>query len=91
MIVFIITIFSLQFICSTTTTTAAKDISNIRYSSLISAQCKARCLYEYRNHHHQQRAVPAIFNNGKTKRLLVRSKKKAEMEKTSLSIIDTQD
>jgi hypothetical protein len=89
MIVFIITIFSLQFIYSTTITT--QDLSNIRHSSIISAQCKARCLYEYRNHHHQQRAVPAIFNNGKTKRLLVRSKKKAEMEKTSLSIIDTQD
>ncbi|CAF2728778.1 unnamed protein product [Rotaria sp. Silwood2] len=67
MIVFIIINFSLQFICSTTATT---DISNIRYNSLISAQCKARCLYEYRNHHHQQRSLPSIFNNGKTKRLL---------------------
>jgi hypothetical protein len=90
MIAYIITIFSLQFICSLTIT--ANDISNIRYNSLISAQCKARCLYEYRNHHHhQQRSVPAIFNNGKTKRLLVRSKKKSTEKKTSLSIIDTQD
>jgi hypothetical protein len=76
MIACIITIFSLQFISSLTIT--ANDISNLRYNSLISAQCKARCLYEFRNHHHhqQQRSVPAIFNNGKTKRLLVRSKKK---------------
>ena len=74
MIAFIITIFSLQFICSLTST--AIDISNNRYNSLISAQCKARCLYEYRNHHHQQRSIPAILNNGKTKRLLVRSNKK---------------
>ncbi len=73
MIVFIITIFSLQLIYSTSA--IPKDISNIRYSSLLSAQCKARCLYEYRSHHHQQRSLPAIFNNGKTKRLLVRSKK----------------
>jgi hypothetical protein len=71
MIVFIIAVFFLQFIFPLTTT--ANDISNNRYNSLISAQCKARCLYEYRNHHHQQqRSVPAIFNNGKTKRLLVR-------------------
>lgn len=75
MIVLIITIFSLQFMCSLTIT--ATDISNMRYNSLISAQCKARCLHEFRNHHHQQRSIPAIFNNGKTKRLLVRSKKKA--------------
>ncbi|CAF1430707.1 unnamed protein product [Rotaria magnacalcarata] len=68
MIIFIIINFSLQFICSTTATTT--DISNIRYNSLISAQCKARCLYEFRNHHHQQRSLPTIFNNGKTKRLL---------------------
>jgi len=88
MIAYIITIFSLQFICSLTIT--ANDISNIRYNSLISAQCKARCLYEYRNHHHQQRSVPAIFNNEKTKRLLVRSKTQYR-EKTSLSIIDPQD
>lgn len=74
MIVFIIINFSLQFIWSITAT--ATDITNIRYNSLISAQCKARCLYEYRNHHHQQRSLPAIFNNGKTKRLLVRSNKK---------------
>jgi magnesium-transporting ATPase (P-type) len=71
MIVFIIAVFFLQFIFPLTTT--ANDISNNRYNSLISAQCKARCLYEYRHHHHQQqRSVPAIFNNGKTKRLLVR-------------------
>ncbi|CAF4572482.1 unnamed protein product [Rotaria sp. Silwood1] len=70
MIILIIINFFLQFICSTT---AATDISNIRYNSLISAQCKARCLYEYRNHHYQQRSLPSIFNNGKTKRLLLRN------------------
>ena len=87
MIVFILPIFALQVIYSTSTT--ANDISNIRYSSLISAQCKARCLYEYRNHHHQQRSLPAIYTNGKSKRLLVRSKK--HRDKPSLSIIDTQN
>ncbi|CAF1470415.1 unnamed protein product [Rotaria sordida] len=77
MIVFIIINFSLQLIYSTTAAaaTTTDDISNIRYNSLISAQCKARCLYEYRNHQHQQRSLPSMFNNGKTKRLLVRSKK----------------
>ena len=74
MIVHIIAIFFLQFVFPLTT---AYDLSNNRYNSLISAQCKARCLYEYRNHHHQQRSVPSMFNNGKTKRLLVRSKKEA--------------
>ncbi|CAF1408738.1 unnamed protein product [Adineta steineri] len=68
MIVSIILILFLQFIYSTAAT--ANDIANIRYSSLISAQCKARCLYEYRNHHHQQRSVPATFNNEKSKRVL---------------------
>ncbi|UJR30064.1 hypothetical protein I4U23_017609 [Adineta vaga] len=70
MIVSIITIFILQIIYSSSTST--KDISNIRYSSLISAQCKARCLYEYRNHHHQQqqRSLRVMDNNGKSKRLL---------------------
>ncbi|CAF1182709.1 unnamed protein product [Rotaria sordida] len=72
MIVFIIINFSLQLIYSTTAAaaTTTDDISNIRYNSLISAQCKARCLYEYRNHQHQQRSLPSMFNNGKTKRLL---------------------
>jgi len=61
------------------TTSSATDLANNnnnRYNSLISAQCKARCLYEYRNHHQQQqRSVPNMFNREKSKRLLVRSKK----------------
>ncbi|CAF1116301.1 unnamed protein product [Rotaria sp. Silwood1] len=48
-----------------------QDITNIRYDSLLSAQCKARCLYEYRNQYQQQqRTLPSIFINRKTKRLL---------------------
>jgi hypothetical protein len=63
MIVFILTIHFLQIIFST-----SQDLSNIRYNPLISAQCKARCLYEYRNHSQQHRS---LFIDGKTKRLLV--------------------
>ncbi len=69
MIVFIMTIHFLEIIFSTTT----QDISNIRYNPLISAQCKARCLYEYRNHSQQHRSFSSMFTDGKTKRLLVSS------------------
>ncbi|CAF3729016.1 unnamed protein product [Adineta steineri] len=65
MIVFKLTILFLQILISTT-----QEISNIRYNSLISAQCKARCLYEYRTYHQQQRSLPSMFIDGKTKRLL---------------------
>jgi len=70
MIVFIMTIHFLEIIFSTTTT---QDISNIRYNPLISAQCKARCLYEYRNHSQQHRLFSSMFIDGKTKRVLVSS------------------
>jgi len=67
MIVFIITI---QIILST----ATQDITNIRYNSLLSAQCKARCLYEYRNYHQQRRSLPSMFIDEKSKRLVVNFK-----------------
>lgn len=66
MIIFIITILFLQIIFSTT-----HNLSNIRFSPLLSAQCKARCLYEYRHHH---RSLPTTFIDEKTKRTLVRSR-----------------
>ena len=75
-IIIIIISFSLQHIYSNTAT--AIDMSNIRYNSLISAQCKARCLYEYQTRLHQQRSLPTTSNNGKMKRLLVRSKSTKE-------------
>ena len=53
----------------------AKQISTIRYNSLLSAQCKARCLYEYGPHAHQQRSMAAnTFTDGKSKRSLVRQR-----------------
>jgi hypothetical protein len=70
MIVFILTIQFLQIILST----ATQDITNIRYNSLLSAQCKARCLYEYRNYHQQRRSLPTMFIDEKTKRLVVNFK-----------------
>ena len=51
-----------------------QDLSNVRYNSLISAQCKARCLYEYRNYHYQRRSPRSMFNFRSTQPLLVSSK-----------------
>ncbi|CAF4354343.1 unnamed protein product, partial [Rotaria sp. Silwood2] len=66
MILFIVKILFLHIICSRT-----QDITNIRYDSLLSAQCKARCLYEYRNYQQQQqRTLSSMLINRKTKRLL---------------------
>ncbi|CAF3421367.1 unnamed protein product [Rotaria socialis] len=70
MILFILQILFFQIIYSRT-----QDTSNIRYDPLLSAQCKARCLYEYRNHSQQQqqqhhRSLPSMLTNEKTKRLL---------------------
>lgn len=51
-----------------------QDVSNIRYDPLLSAQCKAQCLYEYRNHNQRQyRSLPSMFSNTKSERLLVSS------------------
>ncbi|CAF4557757.1 unnamed protein product, partial [Rotaria magnacalcarata] len=68
MILFILQILFFQIIYSRT-----QDISNIRYDPLLSAQCKARCLHEYRNHNQQHphhRSLPSMLINEKTKRLL---------------------
>ena len=68
MIIFIIIIYFLKISYLIT-----QGVSNIRYNSLISAQCKARCLYEYRNSAQQHRSYSSMFIDGKTKRLLVSS------------------
>ena len=51
-----------------------------RYNALFSAQCKARCLYEYRSdsqqqsqpQQHQQRSLLSIYPDGKSNRILVK-------------------
>ncbi|CAF1613305.1 unnamed protein product, partial [Adineta ricciae] len=58
------------FLCLQILLSIIQVLSYPRYNSLISAQCKARCLYEYRTYHQQQRSLPSTFIDGKTKRLL---------------------
>ena len=64
--------YMIVFLCLQILLSIIQVLSYPRYNSLISAQCKARCLYEYRTYHQQQRSLPSTFIDGKTKRLLVK-------------------